>query len=306
VRSDYAVGFPEDAKSGGFDNNGAALSLSAEQMEQYLKAADFILNRAIVTTPRPQMNKVAFTLLELQERKMQRDEERAKRLGNKKGEGYTPTPAEKKQQERALATGNSGPPFYPPFGADALIPIKYLKPDTKEFFPVREAGWYRFKVGAYAVRNAGQPMRLEVSHGTEKLTDIPTSAGVTQLTDATPRDIEYRVYLQPNERVQVAMLDGQNCCRGHAFSKINLQPSPSGAWRWKGRSSSNGRRADIRRSLANSTPRASTMPWCRNCCATSRRSSSAVRWKRASWMSSSLSTKPAAPMCARWKPSSSP
>ena len=223
VRGDYAVGFPEDAQSGGFNNNGAALSLSAEQMNEYLRAADFILSRAIVTKSRPETKKVSFTLQDIETRKKQRKAERAKFKG-KKSEGYTETPAEKKRKERDIASGNYGSPFYPAFGEDAIIPVKFLKPDTKDFFQVREPGWYRFKVVAYAVRNEGAVMRLEVSHGSGKDEEIPTIAGVTQLTDATPREIEYRVYLQPGHRVEVRMLDGTNWLPG---SKIAADQSPA-------------------------------------------------------------------------------
>lgn len=196
VRGDFAVAFPEDVRSGGFDNNGAALMLSAEQIDQYLRAADFILRRAIVTKPRPETKKVSFTLADIEERRKERLQDRSK---NEKG-----------KKEARSYTG----PFYPPHGADSLIPVKYLKPDTKDFFPVREAGWYRFKTVAYAVRNEGKPVRLEVSHGTGSPDEIPTIAGVTQLTNITPREIEHRVYLQPNQRVQIAMLDGTNWLPG--------------------------------------------------------------------------------------------
>lgn len=45
---------PEDQQAGGFDNNGEALSISAELMGQYLKAAETALDAAIVRGPRPQ------------------------------------------------------------------------------------------------------------------------------------------------------------------------------------------------------------------------------------------------------------
>lgn len=45
---------PEDQQAGGFDNNGEALSISAELMGQYLEAADAAIDAAIVHGPRPQ------------------------------------------------------------------------------------------------------------------------------------------------------------------------------------------------------------------------------------------------------------
>jgi len=223
VRGDYTAGFPEDAVSAGFNNNGAALSLSSEQVNEYLRAADFVLGRAIVTRPKPETKSVRFTLLDLVALEKKRAEERAKSKGTKE-EGYTETPAEKQRKERAIAAGNFGSPFYPPFGADAIIPVKILKPDTKDVFPVREPGWYRFKVTAYAVRNEGKIMRLAVSHGSGKPEDIPTVVSVSQLRDETPREIEHTVYLQPNQRITIQMLDGTTYLPG---SRILEDKSPA-------------------------------------------------------------------------------
>jgi mono/diheme cytochrome c family protein len=46
--------FPQDPPAGGFDNNGAALTISPMQMDQYLAAADEILSRALVEGERPE------------------------------------------------------------------------------------------------------------------------------------------------------------------------------------------------------------------------------------------------------------
>jgi hypothetical protein len=46
-------GFPQDPPAGGFDNNGAALTMSPLHMELYYNAARQILERAIVTTEKP-------------------------------------------------------------------------------------------------------------------------------------------------------------------------------------------------------------------------------------------------------------
>lgn len=45
--------FPQDPSSGGFDNNGRALSISPMQIEIYLEAAREILDRALVENPLP-------------------------------------------------------------------------------------------------------------------------------------------------------------------------------------------------------------------------------------------------------------
>lgn len=189
VRGDFAEGFPEDATADGFDNIGAALGLSAEQITQYLQAADFILSRAIMTGPQPETKLAQFTLRELQER------------------------SEKRQRREYKG------PYYPRHGDDAMIVVKYTKPTTQDYLRVREPGWYRFKVAAYAVRNQGKPVRLQVTHGRGVPTEVPTVVDVIQLTDATPREFEYRVYLQPNFRVQLEMLDGPNWLPGNKIEE---------------------------------------------------------------------------------------
>jgi hypothetical protein len=52
VDFDTAV-FPQDPPAGGFDNNGGALTMSPLQIEQYLAAAEAILDRALVEGERP-------------------------------------------------------------------------------------------------------------------------------------------------------------------------------------------------------------------------------------------------------------
>ena len=46
--------FPQDPPAGGFDNNGRALTMSPMQVEQYLAAADEILDRALVEGKQPE------------------------------------------------------------------------------------------------------------------------------------------------------------------------------------------------------------------------------------------------------------
>lgn len=221
VRGDYGVGFPEDARAGGFTNNGAALSLSAEQLAQYLKATDFVLARAIMLKPRPEAKFATFTLADLTDLQRRHDEENAKRAALK---GIKPTESEIKQREADKAKGSYGPPYYPKYGDDSLIPVKYLRPSTREFFRVVEPGWYRYRFTAYAVRNDRKPMRLQITHGTGRTEQPQTLVDVVQLTDAEPRDREYRFYLQPNDLVVLEMLDGTGWLPG---SKIEADRSPA-------------------------------------------------------------------------------
>lgn len=62
VHGNFAAGFPEDLREHGYDNNGAALMLSSAQMQEYMKAADFILARAIAPSKRPETVRKTLTL----------------------------------------------------------------------------------------------------------------------------------------------------------------------------------------------------------------------------------------------------
>lgn len=226
VRGDFAEGFPEDAEDHGFDNNGAALMLSAEQMAQYFEAADYILDRAIVTSPRPETRSVRFTLRDIREREKRALEARKAR---DKAKGYQPTAAELARQKRQRESGNYGSPYFPDHGEqDALIAVRYTKPSTKDDFRVREPGWYRFSVEGYAVRSPDGPVKVQVVHGSGNKEEIPTVADVIQFREGEPQQHEYRVYLQPNQRVWLEMIDGTNWLAG---SKIEASEDVAAAIR---------------------------------------------------------------------------
>ncbi len=191
VRGEYAGGFPEDAKEEGFDNIGAALMLSSEQINQYLAAADFVLDRAIVTRDRPKT-----VLVETSLREIQRKED--ERRGRNRGRG----------------------PYFPEHGEeDALIAVRFTKPDTRRVFQVRYPGFYRFKVETYAVRNEGKPIRLRVTSGRGGPDEVPELVDVIQVVEPELKSNEYRVYLQPNERIFLEMLDGKNWLPGPEIEK---------------------------------------------------------------------------------------
>lgn len=212
VRGNYAEGFPEDAKAEGFRNNGAALMLSAEQIEQYWKAAEFILDRTIVTRPKPDTRAISFTLRDIRERE---EEKKKQQEARRKEKGYTPTKSELERQKRQRESGNYGSPYFPDFGdQDALIAVRYTKPSTHDDFRVREPGWYHFAVTGYAVRSPGKSVRVQVLHGDAGKDSIPKIADVIQFDEGDPQEHEYKVYLQPNQRIWLELIDGTNWLPG--------------------------------------------------------------------------------------------
>ena len=107
---------------------------------------------------------------------------------------------------------------------DAVIAIKagYAAPDTRRVFSARHAGWYRFKISAYAAQNDQKPVRLKISYGSFRQGTIPEVADVIHLTEASPTDFEYRIYLQPHEIVKLQMIDGTNTDANGNYSFTGL------------------------------------------------------------------------------------
>ena len=229
VRGDYADGFPADATAESFDNNGAVLMLSSEQITQYMQAADHILSRSIQTGPRPKTQRSAFTLHDFNREAWKRHREQIqRRLKNFDELTQNEQKRTREMQEALKDNPHDGFSFpvwedgklrvpTPDDGpeVDAVIAIKatYGAPDTRRVFSARHAGWYRFRVVAYAVQSDGVPVRLKISYGSFRQGTIPKVADVLYLNESDPKEFEYRLYLQPNEIVKLQMIDGTNWAR---------------------------------------------------------------------------------------------
>ncbi|MFT4691055.1 MAG: hypothetical protein ACJASX_001850 [Limisphaerales bacterium] len=237
VKGDFAEGFPDDAKEEGFDNNGAALMLSAEQMDQYLAAADFILDRSIQTKPRPETKRVRFTLHDYNREAWKRHRESIERsqrdlakLTSTEQQRAKDTLAEFEQNPNlgfnfpAWENGRLREPT-PDDGPEVacVIPFRasYGAPDTRRQFRVREAGWYRFGISAFAAANDGQPVRLRITYGDLGPNAVPAVADVIQVNDDTPREFSYRIHLQANQAVKLTMLDGDNWAPRNRLAKLS-------------------------------------------------------------------------------------
>ena len=229
IRGDYADGFPADATAESFDNNGAALMLSSEQITQYLQAADHILNRSIQTGSRPKTRRSVFTLHDFNRESWKRHREQLeKRL--KTFDELTPNEQQRTRDMQKALEQNPHDGFSFPVWedgklrvptpedgpeVDAVIAIKatYGAPDTRRVFSARHAGWYRFKIVAYAAKSDGHPVRLKINYGSFRQGTIPKVADVLYLPESEPKEYEYRLYLQPNEIVKLQMIDGTNWAR---------------------------------------------------------------------------------------------
>jgi len=226
VRGNFAEGFPEDAKEDGFDNNGAALMLSAEQIDQYWQAADAILDRAIVTRDRPEFKSASFTLHDLNREKWERHHSlMERRLAE--FEDLTATEKRRTLQLKEIVKDN---PLYG-YTFPALIDgeLAHPKPDmdssvalvlpfnasfatrvsTNDHFRVREPGWYRFSLRAAAFQRGDESVLVKIESGTFQQGTVPNLVAMLALPDETLKDHEFTVYLQPNEKIQFGLANGQ-------------------------------------------------------------------------------------------------
>ncbi|MBL8827818.1 MAG: DUF1587 domain-containing protein [Planctomycetaceae bacterium] len=103
----------------GFDNNGGTLMLSSAQMQEYMKAADFILARAIAPPQRPQTMSKTLTLHEANRRAIELTQ---KNLANRLANFDNLTPQEhantRKVKAVAYALKNDGKPVRLKFTAE--------------------------------------------------------------------------------------------------------------------------------------------------------------------------------------------
>jgi hypothetical protein len=225
VRGDFAEGFPEDAEEEGFDNNGAALMLSAEQVDQYWQAADAILEEAIATGDKPETQSVTFTLHGLNEARWHRTQETL-RKGRERFDEMAASEQKQVLRIRAFVEEN---PLYgysfpalidgklahptPEMGSEVPLVLPFngsfaTRVSTGEFLRVKEPGWYRFSLRAAAFQNPDGPSLIKIESGTFQQGTLPNLVAMLALPDGEMRDYEFEVYLQKNEKVQFALANG--------------------------------------------------------------------------------------------------
>lgn len=226
VRGDFAEGFPEDAEEEGFDNNGAALMLSAEQVDQYWQAADAILDRAIVTKERPATQSATFTLHDLNRGKWERHKSQMER---RLAELDDLTATEKRRTMQLIEIEKKNPLYgytfpalvdgqlaHPTPDMDPEVPLVLpfngsfaTRVSTNDHFRVREPGWYEFSLRAAAFQRGDESVLVKIESGTFQQGTVPDLVAMLSLSDETLQDYDFRVYLQPNEKIQFGLANGQ-------------------------------------------------------------------------------------------------
>jgi hypothetical protein len=239
VHGDFTAGFPEDMRDHGFDNNGAALMLSTAQIQEYMKAADFVLARAIAPSARPETKSTTLTLHDGNRRA---NELARKNLESRLAKFDGLTPQEKANTRKMEEAVKANPESYgyrfpvlengtlrPPKASDgphldAVMTVQqYFSGEPAIGFPGRAAGWCTVKAVAFAMKNDGKPTRLKFSVGRPGPGVIPKVETVFTFTDDKPREVEASYYMEPGDRVTFTMMDGAPHSQGRTMID---QPGP--------------------------------------------------------------------------------
>jgi hypothetical protein len=237
VHGDFTAGFPEDLREHGFDNNGGALMLSAAQMQEYMKAAEFVLARAIAPAKRPETVSKAMTLHEGNRKGIElARKELEGRLANFDKLGAV----EQKRTQQIQAAAKDDPaygyrfpvrengmlrPPKPDDGPhlDAVMTVQQYFSGEPQFGLPAGRGWYRVKAVAYALKNDGKPTRLKFTVEEGYSGKLPKAVSVFTFTDEQPREVEARYYLEPGDRVVFTIMDGAPHSQGRTMID---QPGP--------------------------------------------------------------------------------
>jgi len=235
VHGDFTAGFPEDVLDHGFDNNGAALMLSAAQVQEYMKAANYVLALAIAPAKRPETTSETFTL---QDRNRQAIMNARNDLATRLEKFDRLSPGEQKFTRELQVKIKDDAAYNYPYPVRENGTLRPPKPDDgpqlDAVFTVQgnfiidvmtnivpQTGWYRVKAVAYALKNDGKPARLKFSYGHSA--GLPKAESVFAFTDAKPREVEARYFMKAGERVMFNLIDGAPHPQGRTMID---QPGP--------------------------------------------------------------------------------
>jgi hypothetical protein len=163
---------PPDTTVNGFDNGAEALHVSSFLMEQYLEAADKVLDAAIVNGPRPWMIKKRFDI-------------KAEKSVNPKGSVY-------RHLDDSVAIFSSW--------VSANIQVTLW-----QFF-THFRGDYRFKISAYAFQT-DKPVTFHMTAGTMQAVTEERIVGYHDVPPGKPTEIEFVEKLDPKNTVRF-VVDG--------------------------------------------------------------------------------------------------
>lgn len=160
---------PPEAPTNGFDNNTEALHVSSFLMENYLEAADRVLNLAISNGPRPREVKKRYTI---------KDEKSVPA----KGSVYRHT-------DDGVAIFSSW--------VSANIQVTLWQ------FRTQDRGKYRFRVSAYGFQSNRKPITFRVAAGTFQSVTARHTVDYFTVPADTPTVVEFVDLLEPANTIQI-------------------------------------------------------------------------------------------------------
>jgi mono/diheme cytochrome c family protein len=172
VHIDLKEVLPSDMPVNGFDNAAGALHVSSFLMEQYLEAADKVLDAAIVNGPKPWMIKKRFDI--------------------KNEKSVKPTGSVYRHLEDSVAIFSSW--------VSANIQV------TLWSFYTHFRGDYRFRISAYAFQS-DKPITFHVTAGTFKAVTEERILGYYEAPPGKPTVIEFVTQLEPKNFARI-VVDG--------------------------------------------------------------------------------------------------
>lgn len=226
VHGPFAEAFPEDATSHGFDMIGSALMLSAAQLDEYTRAANYILDQVLKIEAEPPTQRIESSLHRINLRSWSHAESDLKKRLEQFDTLTEPEQTRTRQMQAELEknpnrgftlyaweNGRLREPLREETHTDlAIIQQSYSSNnlDTQLFFRVSKPGWYRYILNAYSARNNGQPVRLQVelASGWGASSDHSSVVDTFHVQPGEPQVLEVKVHMMPNDTLRLRMLDG--------------------------------------------------------------------------------------------------
>src|SRR4051812_32910522 len=169
VEVDLSDLLPPDTSTSGFDNSAEAMHASSYLMQNYLEAADRVLDAAIANAPRPTTIKKVYDI---------REERSVK-----------PTGSVYRHTDDGVAIFSSW--------VSANIQV------TLWNFRTRERGKYRFRISGYGYQSDSKPVNFHVTAGTLKAVTEERLIDYFAFPADKPTVVEFVEQLEPNNSVRI-------------------------------------------------------------------------------------------------------
>ncbi|MCA9179040.1 MAG: DUF1592 domain-containing protein [Planctomycetales bacterium] len=170
VQVDFSELLPRDTSAEGFDNVGEALHISSFLLDRYLEAAQQALDLAIANGPQPRLIRERYSLKQSHQVRSTRE-----RVFQKSEDEDRVVMLSSSRWQAVSLT-----PFYPP-----------------------DAGRYRFRISAEALRSDGKPVSYRVDAGLMLMTGKQHLVSYFDAVPGRPSLAEFVEYLEPRNTIRI-------------------------------------------------------------------------------------------------------